>query len=64
MTNKALSDEALDILFREARSHNGWLNKPVSDELIRQIYDLLRMGPTSANSCPARFVFIKSDSAR
>lgn len=64
MTHTALSDEALDILFRKARSHNGWLDRPVTDEQIRQIYDLLKMGPTSANSCPARFVFIRSDSAK
>jgi nitroreductase len=60
VTNTALSEEVLDTLFGQARSHNGWQDKPVSDDQLRQIYGLLKMGPTSANSCPARFVFIKS----
>jgi nitroreductase len=64
MPFEPLSDHALDVLFRKARSHNGWLDKPVSDEQIRQIYDLLKWGPTSANSCPARFVFVKSAAAK
>lgn len=54
----------LDILFRHARSHNGWLNKPVSDDLLRQIYDLMKWCPTSANSSPARITFVKSPSAK
>ena len=64
MTHQALSDQALDQLFREARSHNGWQDREVSDETLRQIYDLTKMGPTSLNSCPARLVFIKSDAAK
>lgn len=64
MSSTALTDEALDILFREARSHNAWQDKPVSDDLLLQLYDLMKMGPTSANSCPARFVFIKSTEAK
>jgi nitroreductase len=60
----ALKDNELDTLFRKARSHNGWQDKPVSDELLNQLYDLLKWGPTSANSCPARFVFVKSDEAK
>ena len=44
-----LSSEALDLIFREARSYNGWLDKPVSDEQIHAIYELLKMAPTSAN---------------
>ena len=59
-----LSDDALDTLFREARSHNGWLDKPVSDEQLRQIYDLMKMGPTAANACPARIHFVKSKEAK
>jgi 3-hydroxypropanoate dehydrogenase len=50
----------LDLLFREARSHNQWLDKPVPDETLRELYDLLKFGPTSANSSPARFVFIRT----
>jgi 3-hydroxypropanoate dehydrogenase len=59
MTN-AISDETLDLLFRSARTHNGWLDKPVGDETLRQVYDLLKWPPTSANTSPARFVFIRS----
>ena len=64
MSSIALTDESLDILFRQARSHNAWQDKPVSDDLLMQLYDLLKMGPTSANACPARFVFIKSVEAK
>jgi len=64
MSNQPLTEDALDILFRAARSHNGWQDKPVSDEQLAQLYDLLKMGPTAANTCPARFVFIKSAEAK
>ena len=64
MSSAALTDEAFDILFRQARSHNAWQDKPVSDEVLKQLYELLKMGPTSANSCPGRFVFIKSAEAK
>ena len=56
-----LSDTALDTIFREARSYNGWLDKPVTDDEIRQIYELTKMGPTSANQQPGRFVWVRSD---
>jgi 3-hydroxypropanoate dehydrogenase len=59
-----LNDAALDQLFREARSHNGWLNKPVSDDTLRQLYELTKWGPTSANSSPARFVFLRTREAK
>lgn len=59
-----LNDAALDILFRNARSHNGWQEKTVSDDLLRQIYELMKWCPTSANSSPARIVFVKSASAK
>lgn len=62
--SEVLSHKALDQLFLEARSHNGWQNKPVTDEQIQKIYELTRMGPTSANSSPARFVFIRSAEAK
>lgn len=55
-----LDDAALNILFREARTHNVWLDKPVSNEQLHRIYDLMKWGPTSANCCPARLVFVKS----
>lgn len=63
MTN-LLNDDALDILFRKARTHNVWLDRPVSDHLLRQIYDLMKWGPTSANSSPARIVFLRSAEAK
>ena len=59
-----LDDKALDQLFREARTHNGWLPKPVPDDLLRKLYDLAKMGPTSANCFPARLVFVKSADAK
>src|SRR5476651_2191142 len=51
---------ALATLFTSARTHNVWLNKPVSDELCQEIYELTKWGPTSANCSPARIVFVKS----
>lgn len=59
-----LSDAALDQIFREARSYNGWLDKQVSDEQLHAIYELMKMGPTSANMQPARIVWVKSDEAK
>ncbi len=59
-----LDDQALDLLFRKARTHTAWLDKPVSDALLRQLYDLMKWGPTSANSCPARFLFLRSEKAK
>jgi 3-hydroxypropanoate dehydrogenase len=49
-----------DLLFREARTHNKWHDTPVSDETLRELYDIMKYGPTSANSSPARFVFIRT----
>jgi 3-hydroxypropanoate dehydrogenase len=57
---RAIDDEALDQLFREARSHNGWLDRPVAEALLREAVDLAKMGPTSANTLPMRIVFVKS----
>jgi len=59
-----LDDRSLDILFREAHTHSNWLDKPVSDALLHQIYDLMKWAPTSANCCPARFVFVRSAEAK
>lgn len=61
---KALSADALDQIFREARSYNGWLDKPVSDQQLHAIWDVLKMGPTSANMLPARIVWVKSAEAK
>src|SRR5947208_15744503 len=62
--SKVLSDEGLDLIFREARTHSVWLEQPVDDALLRRVYDLARMGPTSANMCPMRVVFVKSREAK
>ncbi|MFC3676602.1 malonic semialdehyde reductase [Ferrovibrio xuzhouensis] len=59
-----LDNAALDTLFRSARTHNGWQARPVTDDLLLQIYDLMKMGPTSANCSPARIVFIRSPEAK
>jgi nitroreductase len=59
-----LSDSALDQLFREARSFNGWLSKDVSEEQIHAIWELMKFGPTSANQLPGRFVWCKSAEAK
>ena len=61
---KVLPEEALEIIFTKARTHNGWLSEPVDDKLLKQIYDLMKWGPTSANTCPARIVFVKSKEAK
>jgi 3-hydroxypropanoate dehydrogenase len=58
------SPEALDVLFRNARTHITWLDKPVSDDLLRQIYDLMKWGPTSANCSPARILFLRTREAK
>jgi 3-hydroxypropanoate dehydrogenase len=59
-----LPDESLDILFRKARTHRNWLPKPVSDDLLRELYDLMKWGPTSANCCPARILFLRTPEAK
>ena len=59
-----ISDAALDQIFREARTHNVWLPKPVPTGLLRQAYDLAALAPTSANASPARFVFLTTREAK
>lgn len=58
--NEAISLGALSTLFTDARTHNGWRETPVSDETLREIYALMKWGPTSANCSPARIVFIRT----
>lgn len=58
------STESLDLMFRNARTHSEWLDKPVEDALLKQIHELYILGPTSANNLPARIVFVKSDEAK
>jgi 3-hydroxypropanoate dehydrogenase len=60
----SLPASALDQLFRTARTHNAWQAKPVDDALLRELVDLVKYGPTSANASPARFVFVKSPEAK
>ena len=64
MSDKMINDEALDLIFREARTHNGWEERDVTTTLMQAVYDLMKWGPTSANCCPARFVFVSSDEAK
>ena len=59
-----LDDRSLDLVFREARTHSVWLDKPVSDAQLQEIYDLMKWGPTSGNSSPARIVFVRSAAAK
>ena len=61
---QALNDDALDAIFRTARTCNGWLDKPVTDGTLHRIYDLMKWGPTSANSSPARFLFLRTQAAK
>ena len=62
--SEMLSDTALDQLFREARTFNAWQDREVTDAQLHQLYDLLKFGPTSANSSPMRLVFVKSAEAK
>ena len=59
-----LAQSALEQLFLNARTHNVWHDRPVSDDMLRQLYDLLKFGPTAANSCPMRVVFVKGAAAK
>ena len=62
--SEKLSEAAFDQLFRTARTYNAWLPKDVTDEQLRQVYELAKFGPTSANSSPMRVVFVKSKEAK
>jgi len=57
---KPLDDQALDTLFRKARTHNGWVEETLPEQVFHDIYDLTKWGPTSANMSPARFVWVAS----
>lgn len=56
----ALPDASLDQLFRTARTYNGWTDRPVEEQLIHELYELAKFGPTSGNSCPARYVWVRT----
>ena len=62
--SEILNDAGLDLLFREARTHNGWTDTEVSDVLLQAVFDLAKMGPTSANCSPLRVVYVKSKAAK
>ena len=60
----ALDDSALDTLFRNARTHEAFTDTPVTDETLQAVYELVKLGPTSGNSCPGRFLVIRTPEAR
>jgi 3-hydroxypropanoate dehydrogenase len=60
----SLSAAALDCIFRTARTHRHWTARPVTDETLRAIYELMKWGPTSSNCCPARLAFVRSPEAK
>ncbi|MBX6393508.1 MAG: malonic semialdehyde reductase [Burkholderiales bacterium] len=62
--SKRLNEEGLNLLFREARTHYHWLDKPVSDETLRELYELMKWAPTSMNGNPVRIVFLRSPEAK
>ena len=62
--SERLDDAGRDLLFREARSYTKFLDKPVDQSLLRELYDILKMGPTSGNCCPARIIFLTSPEAK
>jgi 3-hydroxypropanoate dehydrogenase len=64
MMSNQLTGEGLDLLFRNARTHSAWLDKPVSDDILHQLYDIMKWGPTSANCSPARILFLRTLEAK
>jgi len=62
--SKNLDDAGLDLLFRDARTYNAWQDKPIDDDTLHALYDLLKWGPTSFNCLPARLVFVRSTAAK
>ena len=61
---KKIDQEALDVLFNDARTHVAWQSRPVEEALLKQVYDLTKMAPTSANCQPLRVVFVQSEEAK
>ena len=64
MSDRIVNDQALDIIFREARTRNGWEDREVTRPLMQAVFDLMKWGATSANCSPARFVFVASDEGK
>lgn len=63
-TLETLTQPQIDLILTKARSHYAWADKPVTDDLLHKIFDITKMGPTSMNTCPARFVFVRSDAGK
>lgn len=59
-----ISNESIDTLFKTARTFHSWQDKPIEDSLLKELYDLMKFGPTSMNCCPARVIFKKSPEAK
>lgn len=64
MAFSSLDDAAIDQLFRNARTYNAWKDEPIDDATLKKLADLMKLGPTAANSTPARIVFVKSETAK
>jgi 3-hydroxypropanoate dehydrogenase len=62
--DNGVGEEALDVLFRKARTYRAWLDTPVAEETLRNLYDLMKYGPTSGNCFPARILFLRSREAK
>jgi 3-hydroxypropanoate dehydrogenase len=62
--SKPIADAAMDTVFREARTYSAWQDRPVTDQTLRDLYDLLKWAPTSANAAPARFAFLRTKEAK
>ncbi|MEL6206780.1 MAG: malonic semialdehyde reductase [Pseudomonadota bacterium] len=60
----SLDEASVDLILRDARSHYAWTDRPVSDERLRTLFDIAIQGPTSMNTCPARFIFIRTEAAK
>jgi len=63
-TLKTLSEAEIELILTKARSHYAWTEKPVTDDVLHRIFDITKMGPTSMNTCPARFVFVRSEAGK
>ncbi|MFC7334776.1 malonic semialdehyde reductase [Rhodocista pekingensis] len=61
---RRLDEPGQDLLFRHARTHNAWQDRPVSEETLRQLYDLMKWGPTAVNSSPLRILFLRTEAAK
>jgi 3-hydroxypropanoate dehydrogenase len=64
VSRRTLTDEALDLIFRSARTASAWTDEPIPDELLKRVYDDMKWGPTSANTLPLRVVFVKTNGAK